>query len=407
MAGTRSTNVVIAGGGPAGMMCGYLLARAGVDVTVLEKHADFLRDFRGDTVHPSTLEVIYELGLLDDFLKLPHQKIYFAEGEIGDGRFRVADFTHLPTHCKFIVFMPQWNFLNFLAEKARLLPSFHLLMETEATGLLREAGETVGITARSREGSFQVRSKLTIAADGRDSRLRDAAGLHVESLGAPMDVLWFKLAMREGETPAVFGRVAAGGILVRLYRGDYWQCAFLIAKGAFDAVKREGLDAFRGRVAELAHRDNANEIRSWDDVRLLTVEVDRLRRWYAPGLLFVGDAAHAMSPVGGVGINLAIQDAVATANLLAGALRQGRVSPADLARVQKRRWFPTWIVQVFQTTMQNRVVDPVLRSSTPLQAPSILKLVQKWSWLQRIPARLIGIGPRPEHVSKALLNQFG
>src|ERR1043166_8248576 len=319
MTDAPSTTCLIAGGGPAGMMCGYLLARGGIDVIVLEKHADFFRDFRGDTIHPSTLQVMDELGLLEDFPALPHQEVRHAAGELGDTRIRVADFTHLPTRCKFIAFLPQWDFLNFLAERARPFPNFRLLMETEAAGLIRERGRVCGLMAKSPEGEFAIRAPLTIAADGRHSALRDAAGSRVRNLGAPMDVLWFKLAFRQGDSPAVLGRIAGGAVLVRLYRGDYWQCGLIIRKGSFEEVQRQGLEGFRARGAPLARRDSAEEIAGWDDVRLLTVAVDRVTRWWQPGLLFIGDAAHAMSPIGGVGINLAIQDAVAAANIPAAA----------------------------------------------------------------------------------------
>jgi 2-polyprenyl-6-methoxyphenol hydroxylase-like FAD-dependent oxidoreductase len=402
MTDALSTTCLIAGGGPAGMMCGYLLARAGIDVIVLEKHRDFFRDFRGDTIHPSTLQVMDELGLLEDFLALPHQEVRHAEGELGDTRIRLADFTHLPTRCKFIAFLPQWDFLNFLAHKARALPNFRLLMETEAAGLIRERGRVCGLMAKSPEGEFAIRAPLAIAADGRHSAVREAAGLRVRNLGAPMDVLWFKLAFREGDAPAVFGRIADGAVLVRLYRGDYWQCALIIRKGTFGEVQRQGLEAFRARVAALARRDTADEIASWDDVRLLTVAVDRLARWWQPGLLFIGDAAHAMSPIGGVGINLAIQDAVAAANILVGPLRNGAMRDGDLARVGKRRRFPTWATQKMQTIVQNRVIDPLLSSGRAPAVPGFIKLAQRWTWLQRIPARVIGMGFRPEHVRRAL-----
>jgi len=395
--------VVICGGGPAGMMCGYLLARAGVPVTVLEKHKDFLRDFRGDTIHPSTLEVLRELGILEPFLARPHQEVRYAEGELGDTRVRLADFTHLPTHCKFVAFMPQWDFLDFLAEQARALPAFTLRMETEALRVVRDADRVTGVEVRSAStsasGEERLPARLVIAADGRESVLRDSMGLAVEDLGAPMDVLWFRLRIRAGEAPAVLGRIAQGAVLVRLFRGDYWQCALIIRKGTFDTVQREGLDAFRKRVAFLAHRDNADEIESWDDVRLLTVKVDRLREWAAPGILFIGDAAHAMSPIGGVGINLAIQDAVATANLLSGPLRLRAPTLDELRRVQRRRAFPTRATQALQLFIQDRAIDPLLASgSAPPGVPWIVRLAQRLPVLQRIPALVIGVGFRPEHV---------
>jgi 2-polyprenyl-6-methoxyphenol hydroxylase-like FAD-dependent oxidoreductase len=389
---------LIAGGGPAGMMLGYLLARAGIDVTVLEKHADFLRDFRGDTIHPSTLTVMDELGLLEEFLKRPHQEVKYAQGEIGGRRLRLADFTHLPGKCKFIVFMPQWDFLDFLSEKARAFPNFHLMMRSEAKGLIREGGRVSGLKVQTPEGVRDILVDLVVGADGRASVLRDAAGLKVRDLGAPMDVLWFRLPYRQEDTNVALGRIVAGGMFIMLYRGDYWQCASIIRKGSFEAVKAAGLAAFRVRVAELAHRSSADEIQSWDDVRLLTVRVDRLERWHLPGILFIGDAAHAMSPVGGVGINLAIQDAVAAANLLAAPLLHGTLQESDLAAVQRRRRFPTWATQKMQVTAQNAVIDPLLASGRLPKVPGILTLAQRWTFLQRIPARIIGMGFRPEHV---------
>ena len=398
MAQNMSVRCCIAGGGPAGMMLGFLLARSGVDVVVLEKHADFLRDFRGDTIHPSTLEVMAELGLLDDFLKRPHQEVTYAGVELGDRLVRIADFTHLPTRCKFIAFMPQWHFLDFLAEKARALPNFRLMMEEEAVDLVVDGGDVGGLRVRTKEGEIAISADLVVAADGRHSLLRDKAGLAVEDLGAPMDVLWFKLTRQANDDHAVLGRILAGRGIVMLDRGDYWQCAYLIRKGGFEELQRRGLDAFRADVAMLARRDAVRDIGGWDDVRLLTVRVDRLPRWYKPGLLFIGDAAHAMSPIGGVGINLAIQDAVAAANILAGPLRERSVRLSDLARVQERRWFPTRMTQAMQIAVQNRVIAPVLERGTTPKVPAIVKLAQHIPLLQRIPARLIGLGVRPEHV---------
>jgi len=388
-----STTCLIAGGGPAGMMCGFLLARAGVDVTVLEKHKDFLRDFRGDTVHPSTLELMKELGFLEEFLKLPHQEVHKLSIRLGDKDFKAADFTGLPTSCKFVALIPQWDFLDFLAQKAKAYPNFHLMMETEATGLLRDRKRITGVTTKD---GREIRAKLVIAADGRGSVLRDAAGFKVDNLGAPMDVLWFKLDTLAREEEATFGRVTADGLIVRFFRGDYWQCALVIRKGRFDDIKAKGLDDFRARVARLTDRKKADEIRSWDDVKLLTVAVDRLPCWHKKGLLFIGDAAHAMSPIGGVGVNLAVQDAVAAANLLYRSLRAGRAP--DLAAVQRRRWFPTWATQKMQTTIQNGIIDPVLSADHTPKPPFLLRLAQHWRLLRRIPARIVGVGFRPEHV---------
>jgi 2-polyprenyl-6-methoxyphenol hydroxylase-like FAD-dependent oxidoreductase len=399
-----SAKCVIAGGGPAGIMTGYLLARAGLDVVVLEKHADFLRDFRGDTIHPSTMDVLAELGLLEAFLELPHQEVRYAEGDIGGRRVRLADFSRLSTRCKFIAFIPQWDFLRFLSARAQAFPNFTLMMEAEAVGLVRDGERVAGVLAQTRSGTSEVRGDLVIAADGRHSTLRREADLKVDDLGAPMDVLWFKLARRGEDDQAVLGRIEAGQMLVMLDRGDYWQCALIIRKGTADAVKAQGLDAFRARVAGLTGRSSAAEIASLDDVKLLTVTVDRLQTWHKPGLLCIGDAAHAMSPIGGVGINLAIQDAIAAANILAGPLREGRVRENDLRRVQKRRAFPTWATQRLQVAIQNRVIDPVLRSTTAPKVPWIVRLTQRLTFLQRIPARLIGVGFRPEHVDLKVID---
>ena len=396
----RPTRCIVAGGGPAGMMTGYLLARAGIDVVVLEKHADFLRDFRGDTIHPSTMDALAELDLLDAFLRLPHQEVRYAEMEIGGERVRGADFGRLSTRCKFIAFIPQWDFLNFMAERAEAFPSFSLLMETEAVDLIRDHERVAGVIARSPSGDMEMRADLVIAADGRHSTLRSAAGLKVRDLGAPMDVLWFRLPRGPEEPGAVLGRVKAGGALIMLDRGDYWQCAFIIRKGTADAVRAEGLEAFRARVARYLGPAAAQGVSSLDGVKLLTVQVDRLETWHRPGLLCIGDAAHAMSPVGGVGINLAIQDAIATANLLVGPLRAGIPAEADLRKVQQRRTFPTWATQAFQTAVQNRVIDPVLTGSQEPRLPWLARVLQRrLPVLQGIPARIVGVGFRPEHVN--------
>ena len=397
---TITTSCVIAGGGPAGMMCGLLLARAGVDVVVLEKHADFLRDFRGDTIHPSTLQIMYELGLLDDFLKRPHSEVRELAGQIGDDRVVIADFSHLPTHCHFIALMPQWDFLDFLADHAKLYPSFKLKMLAEADGLLQDGEAIVGLTAKQPQGRLEVRSDLVIGADGRHSLIREKAGLKVEDLGAPMDVLWFRLGKRPDDGSQTLGRIQAGVVFVMLDRGDYWQCAYVIPKGGFAELRRKGLEAFRKAVAALDPKleDRAKGIASWDDVKLLTVAVDRLQRWYRQGLLCIGDAAHAMSPIGGVGINLAIQDAVAAANILWRPLRAGTVSEDVLRKVQERREFPTRATQQLQLFIQNRVISNVLALKTRPSAPFAVKLLDWLPMLRRIPGRLLGLGFRPEHV---------
>ena len=397
---TIRTTCVVAGGGPAGMMCGVLLARAGVDVIVLEKHKDFLRDFRGDTIHPSTLDVIAELGWLDEFLKLPHQQARHLTGVIGGERMRIADFTHLPTRCRFIALMPQWDFLNFLARKGAEYPSFHLRTETEVTGLIEHDGRIAGVRAHTPEGDIAIDADLVIGADGRQSVVRQKAGLKVDDIGAPIDVLWMRLTRRPSDGSEPLGRVDAGKMFVMIDRGDYWQCAFVIPKDGHEKVRAAGLDAFRAAIVEIAPvlRDRVGELTSWEDIKLLTVKVDRLQQWYRPGLLCIGDAAHAMSPVGGVGINLAIQDAVATANILAAPLRSGSLKVDDLAAVQRRRTFPTRATQWLQVQVQDRVISRVLASREKLSPPWPVRLIDRCPFLQRWPARIVGMGFRPEHV---------
>jgi 2-polyprenyl-6-methoxyphenol hydroxylase-like FAD-dependent oxidoreductase len=395
-----STRCVIAGGGPAGMMLGLLLARAGVPVLVLEKHADFLRDFRGDTIHPSTLEVMHELGVLDRLLALPHQKAPRMQAQFGELALTVADFSTLPTKCGYIAFMPQWDFLNFLAREGARHPAFSLRMQAEATGLLEKDGRVTGLRAQTPEGSLEVRADLVVGADGRHSVVRACAGLRVEEFGAPMDVLWFRLSRETGDATNPMGRFDTGRIFIMLNRGDYWQCGFVIPKGTRLDIEAKGLAVFRESVAKMAPfaANRVGELQSWDDIKLLTVQVDRLRHWARPGLLCIGDAAHAMSPIGGVGINLAIQDAVAAANLLAEPLREGRLTADDLHRVQERRDWPTRMTQEMQRVLQNRVIRRVLGSTAPLTPPPALRLIAAVPFLRRIPARLIGMGFRPEHV---------
>lgn len=395
-----SVQCCIAGGGPAGMMLGLLLARAGVSVLVLEKHADFLRDFRGDTLHPSTLEIMHELGILERFLQLPHQKVARINGRFGDLEFTVADFSHLPTQCRYIAFMPQWDFLNFLVGVGSQYPAFQVRMNAEVTDLIEEGDSVVGLRAKTPNGPLEVRSTLVVGADGRHSVVRAKAGLFVEEFGAPMDVLWFRLSRRPHDPIDPMGRFDIGRIFIMLNRGEYWQCGFVIAKGSLSEVHAKGLEAFRNSVAALAPftADRVHELREWDLIKLLTVQVDRLRRWYRPGLLCIGDAAHAMSPVAGVGINLAIQDAVATANLLSSALRDNRLTVEDLHRVQARRAWPTKLTQRVQLMIQNRVIKPVLATSVRLQPPIPVRLIACFPFLRRLPAKLIGLGFRREHV---------
>ncbi|MGI8851793.1 MAG: FAD-dependent oxidoreductase [Methyloceanibacter sp.] len=397
---TVITRCAIAGGGPAGMMLGFLLARAGVDVLVLEKHADFLRDFRGDTIHPSTLEVMHELGLLDQFLKLPHQKVRELSGVIGDETVTFADLSHLPTYCHFIAFIPQWDFLDFLTDQGKRYSGFKLKMKAEVDDLIWNGDRVVGLKAQLPRGMLEVHADLVVGADGRHSAVRSLAGLEVEDLGAPMDVLWLRLSKRPGDGSQAVGRFQAGRLFVMLDRGDYWQCAYVIPKDGFNQIRCKGLDAFRQDIARLnpALAGRVHEVASWDDVKLLTVRVDRLKRWYRPGVLCIGDAGHAMSPVGGVGINLAIQDAVAAANILAEPLREGAVSEALLRKVQERRQWPTRMTQALQIFIQNRVIRNVLSMTTQPRPPFAVMLLKRFPWLRRIPGRLIGMGFRPEHV---------
>jgi 2-polyprenyl-6-methoxyphenol hydroxylase-like FAD-dependent oxidoreductase len=381
------------------MMLGYLLARAGVDVVVLEKHADFLRDFRGDTVHPSTLEVMHELGVLEEFLKLPHDEVRELGGQIGDEFVQLADFSHLPTVCKFIALVPQWDFLDFLADHARLYPTFKLIMQAEVVELLEDQGYVAGVRAQTPDGELDVRADLTIGADGRGSIVRDKAGLEVQKFGAPMDVLWFRLSRKPSDGEQTLGRIKQGKMMVMLNRGEYWQCGYLIRKDEFENIKARGIEQFREDIVSVVpfSGDRMDELPDWEPIKLLTVRIDRLRKWFRPGVLCIGDAAHAMSPIGGVGINLAIQDAVATANILAERLTRNTVGLADLERVQLRRDFPTRMTQGLQVFMQNNVIDRVL-GNTDFRAPAPLKLFNRWPFLRRIPARLVGVGFRPEHV---------
>jgi 2-polyprenyl-6-methoxyphenol hydroxylase-like FAD-dependent oxidoreductase len=395
-----STSCCVVGGGPCGLMLGFLLGRAGVDVVVLEKHADFLRDFRGDTIHPSTLEVMSELGLFDEFLKLPHQKATTIGAWFGDREYSVADFTHLPTRAKFIALMPQWDFLNFLADRGKAYPSFHLRTRAEATELIEDGGRVVGVRANTPNGPIEIKADLTVGCDGRHSTVRTRAGLKVEDLGAPMDVLWFRLAKKASDPGETMGRFTAGRIVILIDRGDYWQCAFLIRKGAIEDTKRAGLPAFQQSVAQImpVFADRVDDLKDWDQIKLLTVAVDRLEHWHRPGLLCIGDAAHAMSPIGGVGVNLAVQDAVAAANILWRPLKEGKLREDDLDAVQERREFPTRVTQRMQVFMQNKVIDVALGADKALQAPLPLRLLSRFALLRRLPARLVGMGVRPEHV---------
>jgi 2-polyprenyl-6-methoxyphenol hydroxylase-like FAD-dependent oxidoreductase len=394
------TRCVIVGGGPAGMMAGYLLARAGVQVAVLEKHADFNRDFRGDTIHPSTLELMHELGLLDEFLKQPHQELRGLRAVVNGQVVPVADFTKLPTRCKFIAFMPQWDFLNFLSSHAKRFPAFQLRMETEVVDLLMESSRVIGVRAKTPRGELEVYSDLVIGADGRHSTAQTRAGLEQLQFGVPIDVLWMRISKKQGDPKQTLGFFQHGKLLVLLDRDDYWQCGFVIAKGQFDEIKERGLAQFQNDIVSFAEflRDRVAELDDWSKIKLLTVQVNRLREWYCEGLLCIGDSAHAMSPAGGVGINLAIQDAVATANLLAEKLQRGPVQVDDLRTVQARREWPTRLIQGMQIFIHRRVVTG--RSSNEKQAslPFVLRLLKWFPILRQLPARFIGLGPRPEHI---------
>lgn len=393
----------VVGGGPAGMMLGYLLARAGVKVVVLEKHADFLRDFRGDTIHPSTLRIMDELGLLDRLLALPHQKAEQLRGQVGEFSVPIADFRSLSPRWGFIALMPQWDFLDFLAAQGRRFETFDLRMQAEVTGLIEEEGAVRGVRVSTPDGPLTVRAALTVGCDGRHSTVRAAAGLVVRNLGAPMDVLWFALSRRAGDPDETIGRFDAGQIFIMINRGTHWQCGYVIPKGSFAAMQANGLPAFQAGLVRMVPfiADRTGEVDDWDKVKLLTVSVDRLQEWARPGLLCIGDAAHTMSPVGGVGINLAIQDSVATANLLADKLRAGVVTLDDLKSVQERRAFPAYVIQAGQIFIQKRVIKRVLAGTRPMSPPFVMKLLGRFPLLRRLPARIVGIGVRPEHVRTA------
>jgi 2-polyprenyl-6-methoxyphenol hydroxylase-like FAD-dependent oxidoreductase len=383
------------------MVLGYLLARAGVEVVVLEKHADFLRDFRGDTIHPSTLEIMYELGILEEFLLRPHQELPRIGAQIGEFTVPFADFSHLPTHCKFIALMPQWDFLNFIAEKAKLYPEFHLYMEAEVTDLIQENDRIAGVRVKTSQGQMEVRADLTVGADGRHSIVREKAGLEVIDRGAPIDVLWMQISRHPSEPNQALGRFKGGKILITIDRGDYWQCAIVIRKGGIEETRQRGLPALREEIASIVPflRERVNELKDWNDIKLLSVAVDHLRHWSRAGLLCIGDAAHAMSPVGGVGINLAIQDAVATANVLAEPLSHGTVGDSLLRKVQQHREFPTRMTQGVQVFIHKHFISRALNNKDGVrELPLPLKIFQKLPMLRRIPARMVGLGVRPEHV---------
>jgi 2-polyprenyl-6-methoxyphenol hydroxylase-like FAD-dependent oxidoreductase len=396
--GGNDLDLVIAGGGPAGVMAGLLFARAGCKVQVLEKHADFFRDFRGDTVHPSTLELLRELGLLDEFLKRPHDEVRKLTGRVANQQVVIADMSHLPVKSRFVALMPQWEFLDFLAQEAWHYRTFDLRMNSEAVDLLWEKDRIAGVRLSSGE---EIRAQLTIAADGRSSILRQKAQLPIEDLSAPIDVLWFRLPKDKTPANETGGTFGAGAMIVEIDRGDYWQCAYVVPKGAADEIEAAGIEAFRNNVAHAAPElaPVVGTLENWDQVKLLSVSLDRLTTWWRPGLLAIGDAAHAMSPVGGVGVNLAVQDAVAAANILAGPLAQGRDVDPLLRQVQQRRMLPTRVIQGVQKAIHERVLTPlVVRKIVLDKLPWPLKLFRALPFLTRIPARLVGLGVRREHI---------
>src|SRR6202048_3796908 len=395
------TACCIVGGGPAGMVLGFLLARAGIEVLVLEKHADFFRDFRGDTIHPSTFELMYELGLLKDFLRVPHQELLELGAAVDDFSVTIADFSHLPVHCKFVGLMPQWDFLNFIAAKAKSYPEFRVYMDCEVTDLLIENGRVAGVRAKTCDGHREFRAALTVGTDGRHSIVRAKAGFEVLDLGAPIDVLWMRVSRLPTDPAQTLGRFRTGKLLVTLDRGDYWQCAYVIPKGGLEAIQKRGLPAFRQDLETVAPflQGRTSELKDWSDIKLLSVAVDRLRHWSRSGLLCIGDSAHAMSPIGGVGINLAIQDAVAAANILAPALSTGASTDTRLQKVQARREFPTRMTQRLQIFAHKRFIGPALATKAPLKRlPLPLALLKDFPILVRTPARTVGLGFRPEHI---------
>lgn len=402
-----SVRCCIVGGGPAGIMLGYLLARAGHSVAVLEKHGDFLRDFRGDTVHPSTMTMLDELGLLERFLARPHSEVSELRGTIGKDVITIADFSRVPATTKFLAFMPQWDFLDFLSGEARAYPGFHLLMKTSAINVTRTNDRVTGVIASDADGQLIISADVVVATDGRHSTMRDALGLEPRTFGAPMDVLWMRLSRKETDTASALGYIGAGAVFVTINRNDYWQCGYVIPKGSLEQLRAGGLDELHRKILIAAPflADRINEIASWDDVKLLEVAINRLERWSVPGLLCIGDAAHAMSPIGGVGINLAIQDAVATANVLSVALdRTGPVDETTLARVQRRREWPTKMTQGLQLFLQRNVITRVLAmQAPPMRAPWFVRAISSLRPMRQIPARAIGIGFRPEHIATRIL----
>ena len=395
------TQCCIAGGGPAGMMLGFLLARAGIEVIVFEKHADFFRDFRGDTIHPSTFQLIDELGLLDEFLKVPHQEVKQLEVVFNGISIQLADFTHLNVAKPVLGLMPQWDFLKFLQTHAAKYPSFKLLLEAEVTDIIKDKDRVSGVTANTKDGTLNINADIVVATDRRSSILRKKAGLKVIASGVPIDVLWFRVSRQQDDPAQTFGRFDHGRIMVLLNRDEYWQCAYLIDKGMYPQMQQKGLEAFHRELSEVSPFlvNRMTELKSWDDIKLLSVDIDHLEKWYTDGLLCIGDAAHAMSPIGGVGINLAVQDAVATANSLYEPLSRNQPITTDTLRiVQNRRTFPTRVIQRVQIFIQNGIMNRRSLAAKQEKPPIPFRLIKAIPVLSRIPAWLIGIGVRPEHV---------
>jgi len=401
---TIKTQCCIVGGGPAGMILGYLLARNGIKVTVLEKWNDFFRDFRGDTIHPSIMNLLEELGLLEDFFKLPHEKTYQIGFQINGEMKILADFKKTKMKHPFIAFVPQWDFLSFIAKQAKQYPHFDLRMETQATDLIKKQGKVIGIKARHKKEILSIHADLVVGADGRHSTIRKEAGLESKDYGAPMDVLWFRISRNSSDPTQSFGCLDKGRILVMIQRKDYWQAGFVVKKGGVEEAKAQGLDSFRNHIQGLAPflENRVNEIKSWEQVKSLEVKVNRLKQWSSNGVICIGDAAHAMSPVGGLGINVAIQDAVAAANILVPAFKRGGPTSRDLKKIQKRRNFAVKLLQRLQLFLQNQLIAKVLKGKEQPKIPWFFGVIERFSFLKKIPAYLIGIGPRPEHLSEEL-----